>query len=295
MMRTIVWLLFVLPSAYGEVSWRWTGVSGFLLSDEETTLSFDPNLTMVTLWDWMPWNKIDIDRKEVDYWVEKCELKTLDGVFINHSHYDHMLDAPYLIKQFGGKLFGSQSTLNYGLGMGLKKERLVKINYNQVYEVGKFKVTPLKSEHPNHLGPLMISDGKINQPLKTPTHPVNFRLGKTHSFLIEYEQKKILFSAVAKISEPDPLKGIKADVLIVTMAKRGDTKTFAQKRILPVEAQKIIPVHFDNFFKKLSRKKKPHYLPFVNFEEFIETTNALLPEGSRLITPSYCEKVVLFN
>ena len=294
MIKSMLFLVLMSISMHAKVTFQWTGVSGFILSDEETSIFFDPNITMVSLWDWMPWNKIEPDQKEVDYWMEKCQLKNLKGIFINHSHYDHMLDAPAVLKKYGGKLFGSESTLNYGRGMEIEEERLVKIDYGVEYQVGKFRVTPLKSQHPNHLGPILISDGKITKPLKTPTHPINFRLGKTHSFVIEYEEKKILFSAVAKIISPDPLGGIKADALIVTMAKRGDTAVFAKKRILPVEAKKVIPVHFDNFFKKLSRKKKPHYLPFVNFPEFMSTTKSLLPSTSELIAPSYCERVELF-
>ena len=294
MFKLIIVIILCLSSSFASVSFKWTGVSGFILEDERTTLYFDPNLTMVTVWDWMPWNTIDIDKKEVDYWMQRCQLSKLDAIFINHSHYDHMLDAPYLIKKFGGKLYGSESSLNYGRGMGISEKNLEKIDYNKKYQVGDFVITPLKSEHPNHVGPLLISDGKIKKPLKTPTHPINFRLGKTHSFLIQHPEGRILFSAVAKISNPDPLKGIKADALIVTMAKRGDTKTFVEKRILPVKANKIIPVHYDNFFLKLKREGEPHYLPFVGFDEFVQTTSSLLEKKENLIIPSYCQKEVLF-
>lgn len=294
MLKVILITLLMTINAYTKVDFQWTGVSGFILSDEQTSIFFDPNITMVSIADWMPWGEVESDPEEVDYWMRKCELKNLKGVFINHSHYDHMLDAPMILKKFGGKLYGSQSTLNYGRGMGIDESRLIKINYNQEYQVGGFSIKPLRAEHPKHLGPLMLSDGKINKPLKTPIHPVHFRLGKTHSFLIKYEDKKILFSAVAKISEPDHLAGIEADTLIVTMAKRGDTTTFVKKRILPTRAKNIIPVHFDNFFKKLSRDKKPHYLPFVDFEEFVSTTKAMLPAKSKLISPSYCQRVNLF-
>tara|TARA_B100001971_G_scaffold215148_1_gene258360 strand:- start:22058 stop:22942 length:885 start_codon:yes stop_codon:yes gene_type:complete len=293
MFKLIIVFITILNSAQAKLSFRWTGVSGFLLSDENSTLYFDPNITMVTLWDWMPWNVKDIDTKEVDYWMKRCDLKKVDAVFVNHSHYDHMLDAPYILKQYGGKLYGSRSTLNYGLGNGIPKERLVKIDYNKEYNVGKFTVIPLKSEHPNHFGPIMVSDGKINAPLKLPTHPVNFRLGKTHSFLIKHPEGDTLFSAVAKISEPDALRAIKANNLIVTMAKRGDTETFVKKRILPVQSKHIIPVHYDNFFIPLSRDKKIHHLPLVDFPEFVSTTKKLIPKSTELLTPAYCESVPL--
>lgn len=294
MFRIILIGLLSALYAHSSVTFQWTGVSGFILKDGQNTIYFDPNVTMVTIGDWMPWNKISADEQEVNYWMNKCKLEKLDAVFINHSHYDHMLDAPMILKKFGGKLYGSNSTLNYGRGEGLSEDRLIKIEYKKDYQIGKFIITPLESKHPNHVGPLMVSDGKITEPLKTPTHPVNFRLGKTHSFLIRYEDKKILFSAVAKISEPDFLAGIESDVLIVTMAKRGDTATFAKKRILPTKATKVIPVHYDNFFKKLSRSKEIHHLPFVNFKEFVDTTSSLLAKEAKLLTPSYCEVIELF-
>jgi L-ascorbate metabolism protein UlaG (beta-lactamase superfamily) len=293
-MRLLFFLLFLTNfQALAGISFRWTGVSGFILDDGDKTLYFDPNLTMVRIWDWLPFQTVESNPKLVKYWTDKCELKKVDAIIINHSHTDHILDAPAILKKFGGEVFGSNSTLNYMRGMEINEKRLHEIDFNDSFSIGRFDIKVIKVVHPPHIFDFMLAKGKIEKPLKTPASPWDFKVGKTFSFYITHPEGTILFSSVATLPKQDPLQGLKADVLMVTIAKRGETKNFVQKRILPVQAKKVIALHYDDFFNPLNKSGKPKALPFVDPDEFYRTTKKILGENI-LLRPNYCEKIDLF-
>ena len=293
-MRLLFILFFITNlQTFAGISFRWTGVSGFILDDGESTLYFDPNLTMVPIWKWLPFQKVESDIDTVKFWTKKCDLKKVDAVIINHSHTDHILDAPSILKLFGGDLYGSKSSLNYMRGMKINESRLHEINYNDLFSVGKFNIKVIKVIHPNHIFDLMLAKGRIEKPLKTPASPWEFKVGKTFSFYISHPMGNILFSSVATTPKDDPLKGLKADALLVTIAKRGETKAFVRKRIIPVGAKRVIAVHWDDFFEPLVKDGPPKPLPFVDPDEFYQTSEKMLGKNI-LLRPNYCDKIDLF-
>lgn len=292
-MRLLFIFLFITNlQAFAGISFRWTGVSGFILNDGETTLYFDPNLTMVSLWDWLPFQKVESDINTVKYWTKKCELKKVDAVIVNHSHTDHILDAPAILDLFGGDFYGSTSSLNYMKGMKIDESRLHEIDFEDTFKVGKFKIKVIKVIHPYHIFNFMLAQGKIEKPLKTPASPWDFKVGKTFSFYISHPLGNILFSSVATTPKDDPLKGLKADVLLVTIVKRGETKAFVKKRVIPVEAKKVIAVHWDDFFEPLVKSGLPKPLPFVDPDEFYKISEEMLGKDI-LLRPNYCDKIDL--
>jgi L-ascorbate metabolism protein UlaG (beta-lactamase superfamily) len=286
-------VIFTYLQAYSAVSFRWSGVSGFILSDEKTTLYFDPNLTMVRLWDWLPFQKVESDIKTVKFWTDKCELLKVDAVIINHSHTDHILDAPSILKEFGGEFYGSNSSSNYIRGMGISEKRIHEIDFKDEFTVGDFKIKVIKVVHPPHLFNFMLARGKIEKPLKTPASPWEFKLGKTFSFYITHPKGRVLFSSVATLPTPDPLKGIEADVMLATIAKRGDSRNFIQKRVMPVKAKINIALHYDDFFNPLPEDGIPRPLPFVDPDEYFKTAEKMLGK-EKVVKLNYCERIDLF-
>jgi len=293
-MKIVLFLLILVnTNLMSKVSFQWSGVSGFILKDKSTTLFFDPNITMVRLWQWLPFMKVEPDEKEFNYWMKRCELSSVDAVITNHAHTDHILDAPLVLEKFGGDYYGSQSGVNYIVGMGIDKTRVHLISDKSEFEVGDFKIRAIKVSHPAHIMGFMLADGKIEKPFKTPAHPSEFKVGETLSFMITHPKGTILFSTVATIPKEDPLSGIKSDVLIATIAKRGNSQNFLEKRVLPTRAKQVIPVHYDDFFNPLGREKVK-YLPFINPDEFFETAKKLMGDKSPLIKAQYCNKIDLF-
>lgn len=277
----------------GQVTFKWLGISGFVLSDSETTLVFDPAITRIPFYDFLPFRTVQSEASEVKYWMERCGVKTVNAIFVNHSHTDHVIDAPLVVRNYGGKLYGSTSVVNVGLGQGLSLEQVQSIKSKDQIEVGKFTIEPLATPHAPHLFEILLMDGDITVPLNTPTSAWNYRAGETHSFLIKHPKGTILFQAIGKIYDPDPLKHIKADVLFLTIANRKSSEELIQKRIIPTGVKRVIPLHYDNFFFKMRKDRVIENLWGVNLEEFKEKMK-LLANKTLLNWPLYCEEVSLF-
>jgi L-ascorbate metabolism protein UlaG (beta-lactamase superfamily) len=274
-----------------NVSFKWLGVTSFLLSDGKTTIMFDPAMTRVGFADYLPWRRIAPNATEVDYWMKRCGIKSVDATFVNHAHTDHVIDAPYIVSKYGGKLYGSTSTLNVGKGYGLKSEKLQRVYFNQEIQIGAFKIKPFSTPHPPHFLNIQLLDGHIESPIKFPAKAWEFNVGETYSFLITHPKGRILFHSVAEIFQTDPMKGQQVDSLLLTIANRHSSADLIHGRLNPSGAKKVIPLHFDNFFFDMRRDNKIDYLWGVDPEEFTASVSKL--SKAELKWPKYCEDISL--
>jgi L-ascorbate metabolism protein UlaG (beta-lactamase superfamily) len=225
--------------------------------------------------------------------MSRCGVKSVDATFVNHAHTDHVIDAPMVVNNYGGKLYGSSSVVNVGLGQGLTSTQVKIIQNKDQIKIGSFTIEPFNTPHAPHLFEILLMDGDITIPLKTPTSAWNYRVGKTYSFLIKHPKGTILFQTIGRVYDPDPLKDIKADVLLLTIANRNSSEELIQKRIIPSETKRVIPLHYENFFLKMRRDKVIDEFWGVKVDDFKEKMK-LLSNKTLVDWPLYCEGVALF-
>ncbi|GAB4413654.1 MAG: MBL fold metallo-hydrolase [Bacteriovoracaceae bacterium] len=283
-------LLLVSPSWASELSFRWLGISGFILSDEKSTIVIDPAFTRVSPFKYIPGVEVESDSDEVQYWSARCQIKSIDAIFVNHAHSDHVIDAPALIKKFGGKLYGSESTLMIGRGQGLSENQMIKIDPGKTYQVGDFKIEVFHTPHGKHFGNTVLMDGDITSPLPAKTSAWNYRAGTNMSFFITHPQKTFLFQSVGKVPDPDVLKDLRPDILLLTIVNRGKGNDFITKRIIPSGAKIVIPLHHDNFLSKMKREGDMNILWGMNIDEVQSDIKKLAP-NVKVIWPQYCQEL----
>lgn len=293
--KKIIILMTLLFSIHvnARITFRWLGVSGFIISDDEITLVFDPAITRVGLVDYLPFRKIQSNHQEVDYWLEQCSLKKVSAIIVNHAHSDHVIDAPYLSKRFLSPIYGSESVLNVARGQDINEDKLHLIKHKMKWKIGQFEIESIETPHPPHAMNILLMDGVIAKPLKNPTSTWNYRVGKTYSFKLNHPEGRILFQATGKVGSPDPLEGSKNDVLLLTIANRNSSDELIDKRILPTESKTLIPLHYDNFFAPMRRDGVVEELWGLNSSEFKQQVSLRAPLVKTL-WPKYCEEIVLF-
>lgn len=289
-MKIIFLLFFTLPIAtHALVKFNWFGISGFSLSDEKTTLIFDPAMTRIGFLDYLPFVKLSIDKAEVDYWFSRCKILKVDGTFVNHAHTDHVMDAPYVVTKYGGKLYGSSSVKNVGLGHGVNAQNIHELKSGEEVSIGEFKIKAVETKHGPHVLGHILMDGDITKPLLPGSSGWDYKVGTTFSYLIRYKDKKILFQAVSRIYDPDIFMNETPDVLLLTIANRISTEELVEKRLNRLKPKMVIPLHHDNFFFKMNRTGPIDLFWGIKYEEFKEKSKAF-----NVIDPKYCEEVVLF-
>lgn len=285
-------LFLTTVTAFAQLEFKWIGVSTFSLSDGKTTLLFDPAITRIPIPDYLPWRKIQSDHKEVDYWLNRCALHKIDGIFVNHAHTDHAIDLPYIATKFQSKVFGSSSVANIAYGHGIKRDLVNILEPNKTVNVGEFKITSYATPHAPHLLGIMLMDGHITTPLSSPASAWDYKVGDSYSFYIDHPEKRILFQAIGRIQDQDPMKNLTSDVLLLTIANRVSSENLIVKKVIPSGASVVIPLHHDDFFKPIPRTGELIKLFGVKTEEF-EKEFLRFTKVQKLVWPKYCEQINL--
>jgi L-ascorbate metabolism protein UlaG (beta-lactamase superfamily) len=268
----------------------WLGTAGVFITDGKTGILIDPyvsrfGMTRVALD--LPLNP---DRGLIKKWVEKIGKEKITGVIVSHSHFDHVADAPYFALETNVPLIGTESTINVGRGAGMTERKLIAVKPEQNIQIGDFNVKFLESVHGPALFGRVPYQGTIDKPLVPPAKAGDYRLGGVFSLLINHPYGTIIHHGSAGF-KPGMYDDIRADVLLLGIAGRGDTEQYLENVALKTQAPLVIPIHTDNFFKPLEDGMS--LLPMLKFGEFYDKAEKYKSEFTLRTIPLGEEVVIL--
>jgi L-ascorbate metabolism protein UlaG (beta-lactamase superfamily) len=249
--------------APGHFKATWMGVTTILFDDGETSVLIDgfftrPGLTSMALW------KVGSDEKIVSHCLQKAGIDNrLKAVLVAHSHYDHAMDAPLVCHKTGAKLVGSESTRLIAEGHGLLPlDQTVIIKDGDVLNFGNFRITVFESPH----SPGDTSPGQISSPLQTPCRFKHFKSDKCYSFLFEYGEHRVFVHPSANFTD-GKFQNVRCTDVFLGMGVLGkQTAEFRERyweeTVGMMQARRIIPVHWDNFWKQIGSPLEPLPWPF---------------------------------
>ncbi|MDO5132718.1 MAG: MBL fold metallo-hydrolase [Eubacteriales bacterium] len=257
------------------------GTTTLLFDDGEDQVLFDAHITRPSLKKYIRGEKEHTNTAMCDELIRLHRIDRLRAIFISHTHHDHVMDAPYIARQCGAKIYGSESARNVALGGGIPEEQIVVFEHGSSFVVGDFKVNILASQHSkptilnNDLGEL------IAEPLAQPAGLREYKEGGSYDFFIEHGEQKILIRPSFNYIKGQ-LDGVQADVLFLGVAgiAKADAETeknFFAETVEKTSAKLVIPVHWDNFFSPLDR-------PIVSMPRFVEKTEMVFFKVAK-----YCE------
>ncbi|MCE5212373.1 MAG: MBL fold metallo-hydrolase [Deltaproteobacteria bacterium] len=248
------------------VNITWLGTAGVLIADGDCGILIDPYVSRFGLFKIALGIPLQPDKESIKRWTARLEEKNIRAVVVSHSHFDHCLDAPYFAQETGALLIGSESTINVGRGSGLAEKYMQTANSGRTINIGAFSLKFIESIHgPAFLGRIPYP-GTIDKPLTAPRPARDYRLGQTYAILISHPTGTIVHHGSAGFM-PGMYKEVKADVVLLGIAGRGDTETYLKNVPLALGVKMIIPIHFDNFFVRLDKKMKN--LPGLKLKEFL--------------------------
>ncbi|MBW1897707.1 MAG: MBL fold metallo-hydrolase [Deltaproteobacteria bacterium] len=250
------------------------GTAGLYINDGETRIFIDPFVSRYGFLKVASGFSLKPNPKTIQEWIMKTSGGQADAVFVSHSHYDHSMDAPFFAEQTGAILAGGESTAFIGRGAGLPDEQIRIVRAEDQIKVGKFRITFLKSLHSPALFGRVPWPGKITSPLKPPAAASEYRLGEIFSILVEHPKGKLLHQGSAGFL-PGMYNNMAVDVIFLSIAGRADTYALLKNSAIPLQAKRIIPIHFDNFFSSLN--KRFSFLRGVDFQDFCNVASGLKP------------------
>lgn len=244
------------PPPAGETRVTWLGVSTLLVDDGVTPLMIDGFLTRPGLLRVLT-AKIAPRPRTIAECLRRAGVSRLAAVICAHSHYDHALDAPAVCAQTGAALVGSQSTANIGRGQGLPEDRILVPGTNIPLTFGTFTATLIESVHSH--GDRF--PGTVDAPLVPPARPSSWATGSCYSILIGSGDRSLLVHASANYV-PGALRGHHADVVYLGVGELGKATdafrdAYWEEIVVTTGARRVVPVHWDDFFRPLGRPVRP--------------------------------------
>ncbi len=279
-----IFYLFTIDCFAKSVKVHWFGTTFLILETDTSAILFDPFISRPSLWKILSFQ--DLKEKEDVYnkWVPMTLQKKIKGIFISHTHYDHILDLGLSMKNNNSVLYGSKSARNIAKGKMIPLDRVKIIEVDKSIFVDKFKITTREGKHPSHIFGMTLAEGTVEK-FKDPASAFSYKTGDVYTFEIEIEDKRIF---IASSGVPIWKKHYnRIDYLFQGVANKRHYNELVEKQVVPSRAKKIIPIHFDDFFESVDKPLTE--LISADVEKF----KKLIPNGQGVIIPQFGKSVIV--
>jgi L-ascorbate metabolism protein UlaG (beta-lactamase superfamily) len=223
---------------------RWLGVAGLELELDGQILAIDPFFTRPPFWR-LWFGRVRPDRRLVASKVQRC-----DHILVTHAHWDHLMDVPEVARNTGAVVLGSARTCRLLTACGVPEAQIEEIGEGDELTLGPFQVQVLGAEH---LRIPCFTEGPLRPDLHPPLRLRNYRMDRCYSFSIQAGGHRLLDWRSVQV-EGAP----RADVLYV--GPEGACPYYASL-IQAVQPQVIVPIHWDDMFRSLSKPVRPFWAP----------------------------------
>ncbi|MEU1365402.1 MBL fold metallo-hydrolase [Streptomyces sp. NPDC005803] len=265
------------PPRPGAPRVTFLGVSTLLLDDGDNAVLTDGFFSRPGLLR-MRFGRLRPDRARIAAGLRMAGTCRLDAVFVVHSHYDHALDSPAVAAATGARLIGSPSTRNIARGQGFPDDRFQPAVIGEPFTIGRFTLTALPARH----SPGDIAPGRITRPLRPPVRALDYRTGDCYSLHVRHGARALLVHASAH-SLPGALDGYVADTVYLGIGALGKQdeafrEEYWQRLVTATGARRVVPIHWDDFFRPLDRPLRP-FRAFL--DDFTVTMDFLTRKAER--------------
>lgn len=233
---------------------QWLGVSGYRMTYQGQTIFIDPYVSRAPLKSLLLRRTAIHDEKMIERYIDAPG--DVAGVLVGHTHFDHAIDAPAIVRKFGAKAYGSASLRQLMKLHGLEDATVV-VEPNRTYELGPFNVRFIRSAHSKLiLGKKVLFDGELTCDHLHGLTPGAYKCGQVWGIRIEVAGVSFYHQGSADLLD-DELPSEPVDYFLAGVAGRSVTPNY-WRRILPkLDPATIVPTHYDDFFKPLGSTLKP--------------------------------------
>ena len=291
-----------------SVQVTYLGVSGFLIRAGESALLTGPSFTHRSLFPIIFGLTIRSDTSLVDRRLASTPLGDVSAILIGHSHYDHLLDVPYIArtKATRARILGSATMAHILAGDSIlsRSGRVMAVTDSAgtawtpghwIYlDGGRLRVMPLASSHARNWWYFTLAPGKAKSDYKhLPRTAWGWRMGEAYSYLIDVlapdstPRFRVFYQDAASQPEHVLLPPLAmrdrrdVDLAVVCIGNYGKVRSYPELLIAAQHPRWVILGHWENFFK--GPFDSVAVVPRTNTERLAAHLDAA--QGNRWTTP----------
>ncbi|MFN3532592.1 MAG: hypothetical protein ACK41Q_08815 [Candidatus Brocadia sp.] len=288
------------------VNVQYLGVGGYLIRYGKNALMTAPSITNPGLLKIISMTRLKTNGALVDRLLPPVE--DVETILVGHSHYDHLLDVPYVMQKRAKKaiVYGSK-TMGHIMAAVVDKSRIMVVDpyaatgrtpgqwiYNQNRTV---RFMAIQSEHaPHFAGIKLLPVGPYDKDLKClPRTVFGWVEGQTYAYLIDFldGQGGIAFRIHYQDAASTPPLGFvpdlpandqkRVDIAILCVASFTQVKEYPEGIIREIRPKNIILGHWEDFFRNQKRPVKVSRT--TNVRNFIKRLEFVMPGDSQWFLP----------
>ncbi|MFK7830200.1 MAG: MBL fold metallo-hydrolase [Congregibacter sp.] len=274
------------------------GAAGWRITDGATVVLVDPWPSRVKYGggghpddDRPSYTRTDI--APVDTALVDRLIPEADFILMQHGHFDHLGDVPYIAKKTGAKVIGTETVIMILRAYGVPDEQLYAVQGGEDYQFENFSVRVVPGLH-SALDNKHYHDSRRydrDTPLEAPLRIEQFIEGGALSFLVRLGGRSVLTMGSMNFIERE-FEGLNPDILLAGInGSRLGLYDF-DRRLLSSTGfpSVIIPTHWDNFRLPYGFSQQANIER--NLEPFVETARVVSP-SSTVIIPVHLEPIVV--
>ena len=183
-------------------------------------------------------------------------MDRVTAIAISQSHYDHLLDAPAFAQRTGATLIGSKSTAAIAAAEGLPPNQIQVAEYREPMRFGKFTITLLESKHA-YRGRGVTWEGEIPDGIRLPAKAKDYKMGGAYGVVVTHDDAGTLVHHGSAAWVEGMYEGVEAEVVILGLALHTDAPGYVRAIADETGARRVIPSHWDNFFRSFDKPLAP--------------------------------------
>ncbi len=222
-------------------------------------------------------------------WSDTTLIDTLipeaDFILVQHGHFDHLGDVPYIARKTGASVIGTETVIMILRAYGVPEEQLYAVHGGEDYQFDGFSVRVVPGLH-SALNDKHYHDTRrydTRTPLEAPLRIDQFIEGGALSFLARFDRHTVLTMGSMNFIERE-FQGLEPGSRLGLYDY--DRRLLTATGFPPV----VLPTHWDNFRLPYGFSQQDNVER--NLLPFIETAQRVSPQ-STVITPVHLEPILV--
>lgn len=254
----------------------WTGAAGLRFETESRIILMDPYYTRVDLFNTLL-GSISPDQTAIARALSDTDMEKIAAVIVGHTHSDHALDVPAIVRQSRAKLVGSGSLETLMALNGLPGRTVVCRGGETIALDDQAAVTMIRSTHGLVLMGKVPFKGEISPWAALPMKASGYRVGTVFAPRLEMDGTVFLHIGSANFIDEE-VQGHSCDVLFLCAAGWNKRDGYPHRIIDITRPDVVVLIHYDDFSKPHRKGDKTRKLPLLDLKGMVRSIKAHAPE-----------------